>query len=315
MNTQLYDISRWHELPSSQTEGTRDKRKILSSYDGTPYYFKTSFSRGERDYKTEFWSEVIASRIGALCGFNVLRYDVAVINTEQEQLIGCISKSLFVEGQEDMISGYNLIVQYTPDFCERYKERGYHSLPLILDTLKAHDIAHVFDSVLDMWLFDAIIGNGDRHSENWAVIRDKRPDSQGKDWSVWLAPIYDSGSSLGRELTEERIVQHLNNPEQMMRYIGRSTADIAVKAGGGRSVFEYLPSFIKQYHDRLIPRFHQLMQTKSEELRSVIFDVDRDIVGSVPIEYRLSEERKELIYQLIIERIRRINKAVTEYDR
>ncbi len=45
------------------------------------------------------------------------------------------------------------------------------------------------------------IGNGDRHHENWGVIRKKMIPAATE--TIYLAPTYDHASSLGRELSDE----------------------------------------------------------------------------------------------------------------
>jgi hypothetical protein len=54
-------------------------------------------------------------------------------------------------------------------------------------------------------LLDALIGNGDRHHENWAVIHDTA--------SRRLAPSYDHASSLGRELLDEARAARLDGAD------------------------------------------------------------------------------------------------------
>jgi len=55
------------------------------------------------------------------------------------------------------------------------------------------DAAHVFVGYLAL---DALVGNTDRHHENWGLLR--------CDGKVALAPTYDHASSLGRELRDEK---------------------------------------------------------------------------------------------------------------
>ena len=54
-------------------------------------------------------------------------------------------------------------------------------------------------------VLDALIGNVDRHHENWGVLRRK----VGSDWRGFLAPSYDHASSLGRELTDANRIRYL----------------------------------------------------------------------------------------------------------
>ncbi len=56
-------------------------------------------------------------------------------------------------------------------------------------------------------VFDAVIGNTDRHHENWGLVR-RRVEGG---WVGYLAPSFDHASSLGRELQDDRREQLLTN--------------------------------------------------------------------------------------------------------
>ncbi len=49
-------------------------------------------------------------------------------------------------------------------------------------------------------VLDALIGNTDRHHENWGILRWR----DGDRWRGFVAPSFDHASSLGRELLDER---------------------------------------------------------------------------------------------------------------
>lgn len=49
-------------------------------------------------------------------------------------------------------------------------------------------------------VLDAVIGNTDRHHENWGVARRR----DGGSWVGYMAPTFDHASALGRELTDKR---------------------------------------------------------------------------------------------------------------
>lgn len=51
-------------------------------------------------------------------------------------------------------------------------------------------------------LLDAWIGNGDRHHENWGIVRKKTASTLEE--TEYLAPTYDHASSLGRDLSDEQ---------------------------------------------------------------------------------------------------------------
>lgn len=340
MKARLFDISSWTEDPGKHTEGTRDKRILISPGDKVVHYFKTSIKKENLDYKMEFWSEVIASYVGRWLGFDMAEYDVAILNKEGETLVGCLSPSIYDQEKEDMLSGYNLIVAYDETFKSHYKQRGYHSLERIAKTLKHHKIEHLLEGILACWLFDFIIGNGDRHSENWAIVFHKKvtdmeqnlkslkirvqqlgetPKTQpfldqliGIETQVKslyrLGKIYDSGSSLGRELTDEKVKQMLQDETMLTAYLNRARGDISVRHLQPRKSLEDLEFLLQDHAPQLKMRLSELRRRlkKSDELRDVILKIDEDISMNIPQEYRLSQERKELIFRLIHERTIRL---------
>ena len=72
----FYNITTWNEKPWYQTGGTRSKVIVENPENDAEYYFKTSLKREKKDYKYEYWSEIITSEIGTILGFDPgsLRY-------------------------------------------------------------------------------------------------------------------------------------------------------------------------------------------------------------------------------------------------
>lgn len=58
---------------------------------------------------------------------------------------------------------------------------------------------HCREMLAGYLVFDALIGNVDRHHENWGILRKRFGDG----WKGNLAPSFDHASSLGRELRDE----------------------------------------------------------------------------------------------------------------
>ena len=154
------------------TGGTRAKQ-YLESPDGRYYYFKrsqykaTTATRPGKDFKYEFWSEVIASEVGRLLEFNTLRYDIAVYG----DIMGCISKSMLRPDGEDLVEG----VRYLQGFSRNYNpddksHRTMYTFQLIEQALRAAKLGDEMAYIIELIVFDALIGNGDRHQENWAFI-------------------------------------------------------------------------------------------------------------------------------------------------
>lgn len=172
----LYNISEWNEQSWWNTGGTRDKKIYLNPEDGELYYFKQSFKKGQRDYKHEFWSEIIASEVGELLGFNALAYHIAI----RGNIVGCISKSMINQASEELIEGGKYLQAFDNTFKpENIKLRNQYNFDLILNALISFKKEKHLKELAETIVFDALIGNSDRHQENWAIINVHTMISEG----------------------------------------------------------------------------------------------------------------------------------------
>lgn len=370
MKAKIIDISNWEVLPQYSTEGTRDKR-IVQSPDGFTYYFKTSFKKTSsdgqiREYRHEFWSEVIACRIASLLSFDALLYNVAYRKEDDETLVGCISQSMISEGQS-LISGFKLIVGYQQSFRVKSIYKKDHRLPLICRTLEHDGLSQYRHKLIECLVLDAIIGNTDRHSENWAIIsryedvkgndsysytdessnsssldpndKIKEPLKKKKEKLVssiktervtregnipnkkWdrqharLAPIYDSGSSLGREYQDDKLKEMLEEDAALDKYIKGGHPDIQIKEGGTRRTFlECIEDLCQDYRDDMKCIFEQnISQIDSKQIDEMLDAVDQDAKGIIPMELCLSSTRKSFISRLVNKRIEYIKDIIRTY--
>jgi hypothetical protein len=173
---ELYNISDWSEQSWWNTGGTRDKKIYLNPDDGELYYFKQSFKKGQRDYKYEFWSEIIASEIGLMLGFDVLRYDIAI----RGNVVGCISKSMINQAFEELVEGGKYLQAFDNTFNpENVKQRNQYNFELIVGALNLFQKEKHIAELIEVIVFDALIGNSDRHQENWGIINKHTSISQG----------------------------------------------------------------------------------------------------------------------------------------
>ncbi|MBY0426234.1 MAG: hypothetical protein K2Q22_11400 [Cytophagales bacterium] len=172
----LYNISDWYEIRYFSTGGTRNKKVYVNPEDGGYYFFKESFNKGLRDYKYEFWSEIIASEVGALLGFDILAYHIAI----RGEIVGCISKSMINQASEELIEGGKYLQAFDNTFKpENIKLRNQYNFDLILNALASFRKEKHLKELAETIVFDALIGNSDRHQENWAIINMHTVISEG----------------------------------------------------------------------------------------------------------------------------------------
>lgn len=331
--------SDWSRLHEVNTSGTRDKTVVLSPY-GQMYYFKTSLEKKTKKYPFEFWSEIAASSLGLFLNLPILPYHIACCNSK----IGCVSESLIDVQSEELIEGVNFILEIEPNF-RSYCKKG-HTLERIENALKAIDLLDLRRLIIEMVLFDCIIGNTDRHSENWALIRNKQGESFysylmsmnfiQRWFQYWriskesgvgflrvhkiipfirhrFAPFYDNGSSLGRELPEERIATMLNDEEAFQRFFENGTSDIII----GESKTSFLNTI-----DLLLENFpsesghfisNHLSLYNKKEFSSLISNIDANYPPEGFEQFRISNNRKAFIVKLVDARIQYIYNKIKQY--
>ncbi|UCS92151.1 hypothetical protein KZP23_15735 [Echinicola marina] len=165
----LYEIDSWSEQLWWNTGGTRDKKIYQNPEDGTIYYFKQSYRKGKMDYQHEFWSEIIAYEVGEFLGFDVLPYHIALRN----EVVGCISKSMIDPESEELVEGGKYLQAFDHTFKpEDSNTRSRYNFDLIIKALSSFDLPQYTQNIINIIVFDALIGNSDRHQENWAVINE-----------------------------------------------------------------------------------------------------------------------------------------------
>ncbi len=340
------DISHWEEQFWLHSGGTRNK-KILSAPNGVLYFFKESFNNNEgKFYKYEFFSEVIASFLGKMIGLNLLNYTIAIFNDQ----IGCLSKNM-LQANEELIESGKYLKGYNPDFIiEKENPKSKYDYQLIDETLRKYFNQSEIDKIHELIIFDAIIGNSDRHQENWGYIAKHNfvtkaiseieqayedPESKNtiekivgyfskrkldiKDINsaklelireIKMSPIYDSGCSLGREIEESRVALLLKNEEMLLAYINRGKAEIHWK-GKKLSHFDLVYKIIEVDPKIKITIRSFLEKIDLIEFRNFVFKLDLDIPECFK-QYKISNERKELIVNIITLRLEKISKIVSE---
>lgn len=357
-DVKFIDASDWSELPWFSSGGTRAKR-ILQDPEGGIWFFKCSEKKEAKDgkpakyYKYEFWSEIIAYQIGNLLGLNVLRYEPSVYDGQ----IGCISRSMIDQNNQNLSEIGRYMTQFEPRFIpSNIKSRSFYSFQLLQRTFKRYKFSRFWPQIFQTILFDVIIGNTDRHQENWAVIinvnaaatyfqkhkmfgrkrkkagslfRQKMGQKKlisafiaqtskklKRDWPTLnremfekMAPIYDNGSSLGRELTDERVTELIGDEAKMLKYISNGPCELHWN-GEKLSHFNFIYKLLASSYIQKVVKAGLFLNRWSD---SCIADIVNSIDESLPehlAQYRIPKNRKELMIKLLTLRAKKLKEIV-----
>lgn len=209
----VLDVSTW-VVARDESLGSKRKAWLIEPGANRLWLFKhlTTPEVGED------WAEKIASEVAAALHLPHATVELATLRGER----GCVSLDL-TEGrsQGDLLLGRSLMREVDPSYPDACTFRNVeHSVDRIHGVLSQPWIdvppavpafittpVELFAGYL---LLDAVIGNVDRHHENWGVLVKASPDTR----IATLAPTFDHASSLGRELLDRERSERLTTRDQ-----------------------------------------------------------------------------------------------------
>ena len=290
-----YPILAVSEVDTLRDEQMGSKRKFwfLSSENHSLWLFKYS-----REGTGEDWAEKIASELAALLCLPHARVELAMCRQRRgsisQDFTDNKSKGELVHGNEllvDIDTQYPLyeryrVSQHTVSNIARALSQDF-VMPLTIDFFPGRrcDAKGVF---LGYLLLDALIGNTDRHHENWALLAKSHAGKR----VAQLAPTFDHASSLGRELTDERVSACLvdsrdKNALTVEKYAERAKSAIYADNGKKLSPLEAFAAFHSHggtagsiWLDKLSRTSDHMMQIVVERVpTSVLGPKRREFVG------------------------------------
>ena len=324
----FYDVSTWLVTSALSSKGTRDKLVLIKPDTEDTYFLKFPMVKVNKDYTPENWSEVIASELGIALGFNVLKYDLAVYNGK----VGCISQNMTTPSKnETLIEGHSILSRFDSTYDPSNKETyNRYTFDFVRNALKSYNAEDYVKDFIRTLIFDAIIGNSDRHQSNWGIIQsinlvEVKPVNKGlllpfvrnKNTEIQItievikkaAPIYDSGCCLGREFGEQQIQQHLDIQSKFDKYIRNGVAELRTGETEKKPSHEELLRFIKNTNNGEWKSFVEdeinrvLQKYIPKAINELIFNIDNNLPDQYKERYGMTSARKEFIFRVIDKRI------------
>lgn len=192
----IQEYSNW-KIYEGAAEGSGRSEKIwLISDDGHIGLFKfPKIDPSTSRVTTEYVSECLAHQLGEALGVSTAKVDIGTYQGRIGSMSYLVTKpnEYLAEGI-GFISG--LYPNYDPLSMVDTSNGLYYCLEHILQSTYGIVPRYVW---LEMMVFDFLIGNADRHQNNWGVlvtIADSSESESGKSYLLRKCPLYDNGSSL-----------------------------------------------------------------------------------------------------------------------
>jgi hypothetical protein len=265
------------------------KPKFWFERDKTRWLFKEA-----RENTGEDWAEKIASEIAAVLGVAAATVELAVFNGK----LGCASRS-FVNRDlgQHLIHGNELLAGTVIGYDRNKRmHQTDHTLDNIYRTIKTifpNEKLHteVLKKLASYLILDALIGNTDRHHENWGLLLSPEMRENSVKLTIDAAPTFDHASSLGRELRDERRINILQN-KRVGEYVRAGKGGIYVdnKALHGANPLRIAEFGVRQYPQFFKPVLNSIAGLSEDQLCTII---DR-----VPA-HRMSDQAREFARSML----------------
>ncbi|MCX6127633.1 MAG: HipA domain-containing protein [Proteobacteria bacterium] len=192
------------------------------------------------DYNLIALAETITNKIAVLLGMNVPEF--CLINWKKRP---CFVVKNFMSGAtpSNLVHLENLWPKLADGRMTEY------FLPELMGIVKQHAGYRAEAQIVELVIFDYLIGNADRHRGNIAFIQDKK--------GMRLAPIYDNVTDLGLEMEDFLSANDKVHPAMRILVEGATIVDAKT----------YLSCHLKSsFKDLVERRFHEIIAV-SEELK------------------------------------------------
>lgn len=217
----MYTIRRINPALAENLEPLGTKRK---------YWFREAAPvAGEPDVRLLFkaeergtgedWAEKIACELAALLGLPHVHYELAVEMGSEKPGVVCASCAV---RPVSLVLGNQLLLAidkaYPAGVAQKFKVKA-HTVEAVAEAVGIiqppprewvggvpDGIASALDVFTGYVLLDAWTANQDRHHENWGVLWDRK--------TISLAPTFDHGAGLARNLTDEERKERLTTNDK-----------------------------------------------------------------------------------------------------
>ena len=257
------------------------ERKIGILVNNEPYLLKFR-KRTAFGLRFNHVSEYLGSHIFELLGFNVHKTILGIY--KNEEVVAC----------KDFTSGGYLFVPFNDvgeSSIEEDKDTYQYSYEDIVKLLRANkkltNVEETVSSFFEIYIVDALIGNFDRHGANWGFLK--------KDNKYYLASVFDNGSSLFSQISDEQIVDIIDNEEEINRRIYEFPTSQIQLDGKKSSYFDVISSL----------RFEECNKALLKVFPKVDLEKFNVLIDSIEI---ISDTRKTFLKKMLKERYEKIIK-------
>ena len=188
--------------PKTNTYYGGTERKFGVNIDDFEYMIKFQKQTNFGVKRFNHVSEYIGSHIFNMLGFDAQETYLGLYNGEQ--VVAC--KNFIVDGYQFV--PFNDVGESSLEQDKEAYQYSYKDImQMLADNVKLTDVKETIDMFWNIYVVDALLGNFDRHGGNWGFLK--------KNNRYTLAPIFDNGSCLFPQLTDDDAMNKIMDLEEL----------------------------------------------------------------------------------------------------
>lgn len=233
---------------------------------------------------SEACSEKLSYEIAKVLGYKCAHIELAV---DENNTLGILDYLFVNVDEEEHIDAISYIKRNNE---EREQFYTLENIKKCLDMLNPQ----LFYQFLKIIVFDALVGEQDRHEENWGIIR--------KNGEYELSPLYDNGCNLLRDFyKQENAEKYYNGTKDFNAYINRSKSLICKENGSKYKHFELIEKLYKDYPNQIKLEIINLEKLTDEKINNIVNKMPNHIITEKHKEYIIKyiKIRKQILLNII----------------
>jgi len=238
---------------------------------------------GQKWYPAESATEYLLNRIGETIGLQIAESKLAYLGGQ----IRFMSK-YFLEKDDILVHSAEIFAGYLSGdrgFVDEIEKEDlarnlftFQFAQLAIKEIFPIDFESIIDSLVKLLIFDAIVGNNDRHIYNWGVITDVSGKKQPR-----FSPVYDTARGLFWNDSQDKLFEMQKQPKQLTERIIKYSNNCRPKTGweGAKNInhFQLLEFLIKSKEEYRI----FVLNLCTEENKTKILElIDREFIDLFP---------------------------------
>lgn len=291
----MKDFSKWDEY-EGVTEGSGRSEKIWlqDSISKRVGLFKFKKDIGTTDHI----SECIAYQLACLIDVPCAEFELGTYKGRE----GSMSYGITAD-KESLIEGINYILKIYPEYdMNNLKDRAsdkVYSLEMIKESIENYI---KFDDFLVIPIFDYLIGNTDRHQNNWAIIYDGI--------GMHLSPLYDNSSSLCAYMKETDLKACLGNDKMKWLSVVETKSKSVIRI---KSTDKKKPTHL-QVLQYICENFYEETRDLVSRIIARVNEKNIDIILEPYSDDQLSSDRKRVIKKYLLHKVDKLREVYFEKE-